>query len=344
MEKLTYLKNIEIDEPLRHPEFQIKLNREKIRRLSISPSDIASTLRTGLEGRRLFSFTRGEEEVDVRLTTVDSAKESIHSLLKLPVENNRNYLVPLKTIVHVKKVLSPTSIVHRQLKRTTSIDAGISPLSKKSPLEIAGILEKTVFPKISEKFPTAILSFEGEIRDSRESQSDFRMAAFLVVFLIFVVLAVLYNSLIKPILIMLAIPLGIIGVIIAFWLHGKTSFGFFAAVGTLGMIGVVVNDAIVMVAKLEKEFDSNTPRNKVNRGIAKIAQTRLRAIILTTLTTVAGVFPTAYGFAGYDAMLADMMIALVWGLIVGTSITLVFIPCLYSLEKDIRALFSGQKA
>jgi multidrug efflux pump subunit AcrB len=145
----------------------------------------------------------------------------------------------------------------------------------------------------------------------------------------------LFESVSRPLVIMLAIPFGVVGVILAFWSHGQTLFGFFAAIGTLGMAGVVINDAIIMVSKLDQEYDNKNDK-PVNEKIARIAQTRLKAVILTTLTTVAGVLPTAYGLAGYDAMLAEMMLALAWGLLFGSLITLLLVPCLYSFLKDMQ--------
>ena len=81
---------------------------------------------------------------------------------------------------------------------------------------------------------------------------------------------------------------------------------------------------------------------KVNEKIARVAQTRLKAVILTTLTTVAGVLPTAYGLAGYDAMLSEMMLALAWGLLFGTVITLLLIPCLFGLVQDMQQRFAAR--
>ena len=160
----------------------------------------------------------------------------------------------------------------------------------------------------------------------------------MVLFLIYIVLAVLFSSLWKPLIIMLAIPFGIVGIVFAFWLHGKTLFGFYAAVGALGLAGVVINDSIIMLTKLDKEYDNGNQGVHAHKQIADIAKTRLRAVVLTTLTTVAGLLPTAYGFAGYDAMLAEMMLALTWGLVFGTLITLILIPSVYSVEKDILLL------
>jgi len=141
---------------------------------------------------------------------------------------------------------------------------------------------------------------------------------------------------------MLSIPFGVVGIVLAFWLHGKTLFGFFAAIGAIGLAGVVVNDSIIMLVKLEKSYNDSLGKNSVNQQISNIAKTRLRAVVLTTLTTVAGLLPTAYGFTGYDAMLAEMMLALCWGLIFGTLITLFLVPCMYSLIKQ--AQFKVKKA
>ncbi|MBN1585928.1 MAG: efflux RND transporter permease subunit [Candidatus Omnitrophica bacterium] len=334
MQKYSELRDVEIDEGLMIPEYRIRLNREKLKRLSISPSDVASTFRAALEGSVLYEFSDGDEEVRVRLTTVDEAKTSIEQVLRIPVENRSNYLVPLADIVTVEPVMSPSSIARHDLKRTSRIYAGLSPGSQWTPLDAAGVLEKEVFPKILSKYPTTLLTFAGEIQDTRESQSDFRNAVILALLLIYFILAILFGSLIKPVIIMLVIPFGLVGIILAFYLHGKMLFGFYAAVGALGLAGVVINDSIIMMVKLDKDFDPKQSPETVNPQIAEIAKTRLRAVLLTTITTVVGMFPTAYGLAGYDAMLAEMMLALTWGMIFGTLITLLLMPCVYRVGHD----------
>jgi multidrug efflux pump subunit AcrB len=329
------LENIEIEEPISIPEYKIDFRREKIKRLAVSPSNMKTAFRSALEGAILYEFPKGDEEVDVRLSVKDDAKRDIESILDIPVENNNRYLVPLRDLVEVKKTKTPNEIKRRDSKRTTTVYADIKAGAGKTPLDIATDLESTVFEELNEEQPGTILSFTGEIYDTRESTGDFKNAAILVLFLIFAILAVLYNSLTRPLLIMLAIPFGIAGVVFTFVLHGKFMFGFFAAVGALGLAGVVINDSIIMLAKLDEEFKADN-REEANRQIPRIAQTRLRAVVLTTVTTVAGVLPTAYGVAGYDAMLADMMLALAWGLVFGTSITLILVPCLYSFLMDIK--------
>ncbi|MFA5259814.1 MAG: efflux RND transporter permease subunit [Candidatus Omnitrophota bacterium] len=326
------LTNVEIDRPIHIPEYKIDLKREKVKRLAISPVDISNAFRGALEGKILYELPKGDEEIDVRLTIVDEAKQDINDILKVPVENRNDYLVPLGDLVNVEETTTPIAITRWDRKRTTTVYSDINPGAGMTPLEIAEDIEKNVFAKVTASQPTTSLSFIGEVQDTRESQGDLRNGIILVLFLIFAVLAILFNSLTRPLIIMLAIPFGLVGIVLAFWLHGKVLFGFFAAIGALGLAGVVINDSIIMLSKLDKEFETiqYTNSSEADAHIARISQTRLRAVLLTTLTTVAGLFPTAYGIAGYDAMLADMMLALAWGLCFGTFITLLLIPCIYS--------------
>ncbi|NOZ11967.1 MAG: efflux RND transporter permease subunit [Gammaproteobacteria bacterium] len=332
------LSNIEIEAPINLTEYKVGLRRDKIKRLAINPADISATFRAALQGLVLYDIPDGDEEIDIRLSILDEAKTDIEAILDMPVENNQQYLVPLRDVVTITKTQTPESISRVDGSRVTTVYADFIPEAKLSPLEIAVEFERNIFPQVVATQPSTTLSFTGEIFDTRESRQNFKNAIILAVALIFIVLALLFDSLIRPLLIMIAIPFGVVGVVLAFWLHGKTLFGFYAAIGTLGMMGVVINDAIIMLSKLDREFAANG-QNQANEKIARIAQTRLRAVILTTLTTVAGVLPTAYGIAGYDALLAEMMLALAWGLVFGTAITLLLIPCLYSFMQDCHSRF-----
>lgn len=336
MEGFSALDNIEVDRPLKRPEYKVDLKRKLIKRLGINPSNIKNTFRTLLEGNVLYEVFHEDEEIKVRLTAIEEAKDDIKKVLNVPVENKSNYLVPLKNIVDIKKIISPNSISRKNYIRTTTIDADLSENTDLTPVEVAEHFEKNVLPQIISQYPTAGIVFEGEVKETRESQNYFKIAIFMVLFLIYVVLSLLFDSLVKPLLIMVSIPFGIVGIIFAFWAHGITLIGYFAAIGALGLAGVVVNDSIIMLVKLDKEYDRGQHRELSNKQIANIAKTRLRAVILTTLTTVAGLFPTAYGIAGYDAMLADMMLAMSWGLLFSTFITLLLIPCLYGFVRDVK--------
>lgn len=338
------LNHVEIEKPLETPEQKVFLNRELVTRLGIDPSSVASVFRTVLEGTILFNMQRGDEEGYVRLTASPSAKRNLKNILAIPVTSQGDYLVPLGEVVRTTLVNSADSINRKDFQRTTMVYGDLVRSSGTTPLEIANYLEDEVFPRVQQKYPSTLLSFEGEIKMSKESGNEMVLAMGMVVFLIFFILMLLFNSMLKPLVIMLAIPFGMVGVILAFWLHGMSMFGFFGVIGALGLAGVVVNDSIVMVDKLEEEFRTNTRRSFGNKQIADVSKTRLRAVLLTTLTTVAGVMPTAYGIAGYDSMLAEMMLALSWGLIFGTTITLILVPCLYGALKSVEARLNQQPA
>ncbi|MFK7824823.1 MAG: efflux RND transporter permease subunit [Oligoflexales bacterium] len=328
------LTNAEIEKPIEKQEYRLFLQHEKVAKLGVDPSELARTLRAYVEGQILYQINKGEEEVDVRIVGIDSYKYQIADILELRAANKRSYLVPFKNLVEVQKRKKPANIERINYKRVGKIYADFQADTNVTPLEIAEDFEDRVFPELIKSSPTTVLRFRGEVEDSRESQSDFGFSIKFVMGLIYILLVLLFGSLSIPILIASIVPFGLVGVIFAFWAHGMTQYGFFAVIGTLGMIGVVVNDAIIMVSKLEE--------NGNHEDIAKIAATRLRPIIVTTLTTAAGLFPTAYGIAGYDSMLAEMMLAMGWGLVFATSITLVFLPCLYSGYQQLINFFKKE--
>ncbi|MBW2364561.1 MAG: efflux RND transporter permease subunit, partial [Deltaproteobacteria bacterium] len=338
MEKHPSLVNIEIDTPIRNPEYKIDLKRDLVKKLGINAKHIASTFRTILEGTVLYKLIKDDEEIHVRISAVNESKNDMNNVLDIPVGNEGSYLVPLNKIVNIKKESTPNSISRKDLKRVTTIYAGLNENKKATPLEIAERFEAELFPKIMSKYPTTVISFGGEVKDTRESQSNLTIAIIMVVLLIYIILVLLFNSLLKPFIILLSIPFGAVGAILAFWAHNITTFGFYASIGILGLSGVVVNDSILMITKLDSEYEPKKDPPMTVKKISNIAKTRLRAVVLTTCTTVAGLLPTAYGFAGYDSFLSEMMLAMAWGLVFGTVITLFLVPTLYSFLTGLNKL------
>ena len=342
LRKIKGLRNVKVREPFVQAEYRIGLKRKMLKRLGISASDISTTIRTLLQGTVIYELNNTDEEVDVRVSVPDVYKKNIYTILNVPVQNSENYLVPLINVVTIKKIMSPTSIERKDFKQTLRVYADSKQNSTTTPLMIAGLLEKNVFPGLLKKYPGIIFKFGGEIRNTRESGGDITMAVILVVLLIMGILMLLFNGLSRPLVIIAAIPFGVVGIVLTFLAHGIYLIGFFTAIGALGLMGVIVNDSIVLVDKLDNEYDKMKDGSTITK-VAKIAQTRLRAVLLTTLTTVAAVMPTAYGIAGYDSMLAEMMLALSWGLLFGTIITLIFVPCIYSVMKDFHAWWDRKK-
>lgn len=339
IESLKDIEHVEVEKPLEKDRYQLVLNKSRIDRLGIAYQDIASTLRTYVEGDILYTLNNGDEEVDVRLTGQDVSKDDINKISRLTVANQENYLVPIFSILKFEPEKKPSTIERVNYKRASKVYADIKAGSEITPLEMAEKIETSVIPKILNNNPSTHIMFRGEVEESRESQSDFLVSVLMALTLIYLLLIWLFDSFLTPLVIAMIIPFGIVGTTLAFYLHGYEQYGFFAIVGTLGMMGVVINDAIVLIDKLNH---SKINKKKRLLNIALVSSTRLRAIVMTTVTTVAGLFPTAYGLGGYDSMLAEMMLAMGWGMVFGMFITLFLVPCLYSYYNDFRSKISGE--
>jgi multidrug efflux pump subunit AcrB len=331
LDKIPSLSSVEIEKPIEKKEFLFKINQQKLVQWDIDPSTISAALRSFVEGSILYTLNKGDEEVDVRLTVPDDKKTDLSELLNLKVENKEGGLIKLKSFVSISETIRPTNISRINYKRTVAIYGDLSADPELTPLEIAEKMESELFPLIYKKYPSSILAFTGEIEDTRESTGDFLNAILLTLIIIYAILVIMFNSTATPLIIMLIVPFGLAGSALAFLMHGMSVFGFFSVIGALGMIGVVINDSIIMIDKLENDFDAEKIKTGINAWIASIASTKLRPVVVTTITTVVAILPTAYGAAGYDSMLAEMMLAMGWGLAFSTIITLLLVPSLYCL-------------
>lgn len=333
MKKIEGLTNIESDRVRSRKEYVVHFKRQDMKRLQVNPESVAQTLRASLEGQVPVRLRNFDEEIDIRVVLADQSKEKIEDVLSIPVANQLGYLIPMRQLVDVQVNRSRDSIERRDFKRVVKLYASIQEDVELTPLMVASKLEANVFPKARQVSPSTRLSFDGEIRESREAQGQLWWALCIAVGFIFVIIALTFNSALKSLLIMFPIIVfAPIGILLAYTAHGMMVFGFFTCVGAIGLAGVLVNDAIIMVNKFDKDIH-------IKRGmsiasllhlVSRHAKTRLKAVILTTLTTVAGLMPTAYGLGGYDPMVSEMMMAMSWGLVFGTIVTLYLIPLLFS--------------
>lgn len=336
----TNFSNAEIERSIQNPEYRLTIKASELEKRGIAPKALADSLKVYVSGLVVYRITSGEEDVEVTLTIPDQEKTSIETVLNFKVENRQGYFIPLRDLLEVKKGKIPANIQRLHYKRRLSVKGDLAE-NALPPLEIAKQLESGILKQIKSLFPSAIILLKGEIEDSRKSRSDFIYTIIAVGALIYCILTLLYRSIFTPLLIMTIIPFGLVGVVLAFYAHQMSAYGFFAIVGTIGMIGVVINDAIVMIDRLEKDIDPSAP---LRPQVSKIAATRLRAVTLTTITTVSGIFPTAYGIAGYDSMLAEMMLAMGWGLAFATVITLALVPCIYTFYKQLQIAIKPQRS
>lgn len=329
MNDYPFYQNAEIENPVKSKQYLIDYDRDLLQRLNISSSEISNSLRTIIQGSTVFYHYRDEVEIPVKVTLKDEYATDLQTILKNPVSTRQGYLVPIGTVVKVKESLEPNYITRVNEHRVVYLYADLSS-DKVTPVDTAEYFENEVFPDLMAKYPTSNILFRGEVEQTRNSSGDIFFGTTLVLLLIYFILSLLFNSLWKPFVIVIIIPFGMMGVVYALLLHNMPVISFFTAVGMLGLAGVVVNDSIVMFDKLLNSYRSESGSSSDRRkAIADISKTRLRAVVLTTLTTVAGLLPTAYGILGYDSMLSDMMLAMSYGLLTSTLVTLFLTPALF---------------
>ena len=173
--------------------------------------------------------------------------------------------------------------------------------------------------------------FGGEEESTKESMQSLGEALILALIGIFALLVFLFKSYLRPMIIMSTIPLGLIGFSIAFFLHQRP-ISFLAMIGVIGLAGIIVNSGIILISFIDELREEG--KLTLPEILSKASGLRLRAVLVTSLTTVSGLLPTAYGIGGSDAMLVPMTMAMAWGLTSGTVLTLIWVPCFYAIIED----------
>jgi multidrug efflux pump subunit AcrB len=300
-------------------------------------ADIAQNVRIAYDGQVVTSARYGEQEVGFRVLIERQYRQQLDYLRQLRIPNRQGELVALDEVASLD--IGPGTAVfhHYEGERSITVEANIV-RGATTPVKVAQLIERSF--DLSRDYAGTRLVVGGEAQETQESFIDLG-ATFIIAFLgIYFLLVLLFNSLTQPFMVMLAIPFSIGAVILTFALHGQP-LTFLAMVGVVGLAGVVVNDSLVLVDHLNmlKRENKGSP---IARLIAQGTADRLRPIILTSLTTVAGLLPLAYGIGGEDLLVGPMALALGYGLLLVTPLTLVLIPCLYMIGNDIRRLFRSK--
>jgi multidrug efflux pump subunit AcrB len=283
------------------------------------------------------SIKRPEEEVDVRVQFAEKFRATEDSLERIYVTNSTGNLIPASRMASFERAVGFESINHidgtRLLTVTANVDEGR--ITSAEANARAAELSKDIV----QDYKGYQVKFGGENEDTEESLASLGTSFLFGLLIIFMILASLFRSLLQPIVVVAAVPFAFIGVIFAFLTHGEY-FGFLAFMGIIGLGGVVVNDSIVLV-----DFANNILREKPDTdprtAVIEAGNLRLRAVMLTTVTTVLGLLPTAYGIGGFDPFLVPMALAFSWGLAFSTVLTLVIVPVLYHGQFELSNWVSG---
>lgn len=312
----------------------IHIDYAQLAQVGLTVADVANSVRLAFEGEVVSSVRFRQEEVDIRVQLDKASRGQKATLKDLLIRNRAGKLIPLGRFVSLERKPAFQSIQHYQGQPVITLTADVD-----NDVTSSGEVKNKVFAQFQDlplRYPGIQLVASGEAEESAEVMTNMLRAGILAVLAVYFILVVLLNSLSQPLIIMFAILFGAIGVILAFWLQGMT-LGFMALIGMMGMSGVVVNDSLIILSftnhlsRERKEFARSS-----HNTILDAAQTRLRPVLLTTLTTTAALIPTAYGLGGKDPFIVPMVMAMLWGIVFATMLTLVWVPTLYAVGQDIK--------
>jgi hydrophobic/amphiphilic exporter-1 (mainly G- bacteria), HAE1 family len=305
-----------------NPEIQIIFDQERAAALGLAVRDIADRVVANVRGELATRYTWRDKKIDVLVRSVDTQKASIDEIRKLIVNPAAVRPVTLEAVAEIRVARGPAEIRRVAQERVAVISANLSYGDLGAAvLEAQSIIDATPMPTGI----TAMVS--GQSDEMKDSFRSMQFALALAVFLVYLVMASQFESLIHPFVIMFTIPLALVGAVLALYVTG-TTINVVAFIGVIMLAGIVVNNAILLVDMINHLRSQGMEKTE---AIMKAGRTRLRPIMMTTLTTVLGLLPMAISFGEGTEVRTPMAITVIGGLTVSTLLTLVVIPVVYSL-------------
>ena len=311
-------------------EYRYSLN-ERGRELGLTQQQLADAVRTGFLGLEAVQVTWGDERIPVRVIYTDQTRRN-SSLQSLPVALDDGRIIYLGDVADISRGRGLNTIRRRDRQRLAIVTAEVDD-RETTALEVTALIERR-FGGLDRQEPGYHLLFLGEKKEASDSMQDMRRAMIIAAAIIFFILASLFKSLLDPLVVMLAIPFGFIGVVVGHMLFDY-HLQFLSMIGFLALTGIVVNDSLILV-----DFAKRLRQQGWDRidALVEAGRVRVRPILLTTVTTFLGISPLIFFATGQTAFLSPMAVSLGFGLVFATTLILVVVPCFYLIADDLRQL------
>jgi len=314
----------------RQYDFRIKPEGQS---LGLTSSDIARQVRNAFSGAVALRQQRGRNEVTVRVRLPESERSSEYAIENLTVRTPDGIFVPLLEVAEITRGRAYAGINRRNARRTVTVSAGVEPLDETG--QIMTSLNRSVLPRLAQDFPGLTYGYEGRQASMKESASGLLIGFALAMMAIYFLLAIPFRSYIQPLIVMLAIPFGLVGATLGHLIMGY-SLSLMSMMGIVALSGVVVNDSLILI-----DYANRRRRDGDSPSVAVISAgvRRFRPILLTTLTTFGGLAPMIFETSRQARFLIPMALSLGFGILFATVITLLLVPCLYLLIEDVKRAF-----
>jgi multidrug efflux pump subunit AcrB len=317
-------------------QVQVVLDDREAAFAGLDVGRVAQNVLFAIDGGEASVIRRPSEtdEVKVKVRLLPEQRARTEELLNLDVLNPQGRPVRLGSVARLERRQGPPFLERYNFKPAVTVTADVQ-LDKITSNQANQHLQKA-FAGLKEESPGYELVYGGEFEETQKSMKSLGKAFGVAILLDFVILAAVFRSYVQPFIILLTIPIGLLGVVYALLLHGKPA-SFMALLGVVAMTGVVVNNAIVLVSFINqrREEGASAEEAAVDGGA-----TRLRPIWASSITTLLGLFPTAYGFGGHEPFVAPMALTLAWGLTIAMPMTLFLIPAAYVFTEDVKSFLA----
>ncbi|MBN1869361.1 MAG: efflux RND transporter permease subunit [Candidatus Omnitrophica bacterium] len=336
VEKVPGAVDVTISRELRRPELQIEIDRQKAGSLGLNMSTIAGSLKTSIQGSTATKYREYGQTYDIYVRLEESSRQSIEDINNLTIFSPvTQQLVRFSNIARIKEALGPLDIERQNRERVVRVEANTYKRSSGKVIEdIKKGLKRVIIPS------SVMVNFGGEAEEQKKAFRDLGLLLLLGIILVYMVMAAQFESLLDPFIIMFAIPFTFIGVILALVLT-RTTFNIISYLGAIMLMGIVVNNAIVLISYI---ILLRARGYSLNDAITTAGHDRFRPVLMTTLSTLAGILPLALSSGTGSETWRPLGITMFGGLTVSTLITLLFIPTLYSIfESRIKNTLNGQE-
>ena len=305
-----------------NPEVQIVFNRQRMSTMGLDVETVAAVIRGKVQGEVATEYSSRDRKIDVRVRVREQDRANLADLYNLTVSNQNNVPIPLSSLAEIKIERGVGEIYRLDQERVAIITANLSGRDLGRVVSDIQALIDDLPP--SEQYSTRI---GGQRYEMINSFASMRLAILLAIFLVYMVMAAQFESLIHPLVIMLTIPFGITGVLLILLLTG-TTVSVVVLIGAVLLAGIVVNNAIVLVDYINRLRREGRAKAE---AIIEAGRIRLRPILMTTATTVFGLLPLALGLGEGAEIRSPLAITIIGGLIVSTFLTLILVPTVYAV-------------
>jgi multidrug efflux pump subunit AcrB len=315
------------------PQLHLKLNKQGYA-MGLTTDMLAAQVLQAFSGQVVQRFQRNSDEIEVKVRYPEQDRQNPSDVVNARIRTANGDIVPLSSVATISYGYTKDTISRINGKRAVYVAADVDKTALSST-ELVTLIKNQVAPNIAKQYPSLSIHFAGEAEQQAETQSSMIQMFIIALLVIYLLLAIPLKSYIQPMIIMVAIPFGIVGAIIGHWIN-DLPLGILSLNGIIALSGVVVNDSLLLVARFN---EIKNEVSNIKEAISIACRGRLRAVLLTSVTTFSGLMPLLGETSRQAQFLIPAAVSLGYGIMFATVITLILVPSLVLIHIDIQGFF-----